>query len=158
MDISNNDSSPVASNRRKSGRAVKVPEKFVPELPSSQVAPSSSKRKRGDDDAENGVSELEEEDEEDLEDEESEEEVVSAAEEEIKESRRKAKIAKKPVAKKPKTNGTTHKAAAKPRATQSAAPAVRLPNRSRKGGKGKKVLIADKDAEGLYGKADYNLA
>jgi len=137
MDISNNDvtSTPVATgSRRKSGRAVKVPEKFIPDAPSSQQGSASAKRKRGGEDAENDASDVDEEEEE------SDATVESAAEEEVREIRRKSKTAKKPAAKKPKVNGT---------ATHERAPAVKLPARPKKA---KKVAIADKSAEGLYGK------
>ena len=136
MDISNNDvtSTPVATgSRRKSGRAVKIPEKFVPDAPSSQQGSASAKRKRGEEDAENDASDVDEE-------EESDATVESAAEEEVREIRRKAKTTKKPAAKKPKVNGT---------ATHEEVPAVKLPARPKKA---KKVAIADKSAEGLYGK------
>jgi len=140
MDISNNDvtSSPAPTGgRRKSGRAVKVPEKFVPE-PSSQPAPASAKRKRGEEEVENDASDIDE----DAED--SDETIESAGEEELKDTRRKAKTtkkpnAKKPAAKKPKVNGT---------APQEDAPAVKLPNRPKKA---KRVVIADDNADGLYG-------
>ena len=99
MDISNNDvtSTPVATgSRRKSGRAVKVPEKFIPDAPSSQQGSASAKRKRGGEDAENDASDVDEEDEE------SDATVESAAEEEVREIRRKAKTTKKPAAKRAK--------------------------------------------------------
>jgi cohesin complex subunit SA-1/2 len=137
MDISNNDvtSTPVATgSRRKSGRAVKVPEKFIPDAPSSQQGTSSAKRKRGGEDAENDASDLDEDAEE------SDATVESAGEDEEREIRRKAKTTKKPAAKKPKVNGT---------ATHEEAPAVKLPNRPKKT---KKVAIADRNVEGLYGK------
>jgi cohesin complex subunit SA-1/2 len=138
MDISNNDvtSSPVATGgRRKSGRAVKAPEKFVPDAPSSQPGPASVKRKRSGGDVENDASDVDEEAED------SEEDIESAGEE-VRATRKKAKAkpAKKPAAKKPKVNGTV---------SHNEAPAVRLPNRPKKV---KKVAIADDDAEGLYGK------
>jgi cohesin complex subunit SA-1/2 len=135
MDISNNDvtSTPVATgSRRKSGRAVKVPEKFVPDAPGSQQGSVSAKRKRGGEDVENDASDVDEEAEE------SDATVESAAEEEVREIRRKAKTTKKPAAKKPKVNGT---------AAHEDAPVVKLPNRPKK----TKVAIADKNAEGLYG-------
>jgi cohesin complex subunit SA-1/2 len=137
MDISNNDvtSTPVATgSRRKSGRAVKVPEKFVPNAPSSQQGSASAKRKRGGEDAENDASDIDEDEEE------SDATVESAAEEEVREIRRKAKTTKKPAAKKPKVNGT---------ATHDKEARVKLPARPKKT---KKVAIADKSAEGLYGK------
>jgi len=139
MDISNNEmtSSPAASGRRKSGRAVKAPEKFVPEIASSQVGLASAKRKRGREDVENDASDIED----DEEDEESDELGESADEEKIKETRKKAKTVRKPAAKKPKVNGTS---------SHKSAPAIRLPNRTRVK-KGKKVLIADREADGLYG-------
>ncbi|CZR65207.1 related to nuclear protein SA-1 [Phialocephala subalpina] len=136
MDISNNDvsSTPGATaSRRKSGRAVKVPEKFVPDAPSTQQAPASAKRKRGEEDDENDASEIDEDEEE------IEEEEESAAEEEVRAVKRKQpKKAKKPATKKPKVNGT---------AAHEEAPPVRLPARPKKA---KRVAIADKDAEGLY--------
>jgi cohesin complex subunit SA-1/2 len=138
VDISNNDmtSTPVATgSRRKSGRAVKVPEKFVPDAPSSQAGPASAKRKR-EEGAENDASDVEDEEEEERDD-----TIDSAGEEDGRDTRKKAKIAKKPAAKKPKVNGT---------ASHGDAPAVKLPNRPKKAGK--RVAIADTDAEGLYGK------
>jgi cohesin complex subunit SA-1/2 len=141
-EISENDamSSPNANTtgsvRRKSGRAVRVPEKFQP-APTTQSENTNGKRKRGganvDEDEENDVDEQEEESEEDEEEEESEEE------EETKATRRKAKTSKKPVAKKAKVNGT---------ASDDDAPALKLPNRPKKS---KKVAIVDESAEGLYG-------
>lgn len=151
MDISNNDvaSSPVApGGRRKSGRAVKIPEKFVPDAPSSQTGSAASKRKRPEEEDENDASDIDELAEA------SEEEVESAAEEEIQEARRRAKKSKskskpqpkKPAAKKPKVNGDT----------QNEEPlAVKLPARPKKSGK--RVTIADEDAEGLYGAPFYTL-
>ncbi|KAK6594859.1 STAG domain-containing protein [Botrytis cinerea] len=138
MEIENDVSStPVVPGRRKSGRAVKAPEKFVPDLPSSAVRSTNAKRKRSDEEAEDDASEEEEvEAEEEDEDDELEEE--SAGEEELKEARRKARTSKKPAAKKPKINGT---------ASHARAPAVRLPNRPKKA---KTVVVADEDAEGLY--------
>ena len=136
MDISNNDvtSSPAPTGgRRKSGRAVKVPEKFVPEAPSSQSAPTSAKRKRGGEGIENDASDIEDEAEA------SEATLESADEEELRDARKKAKTTKKPAAKKPKVNGT---------APYQDAPAVKLPNRPKKA---KKVVINDDSAEGLYG-------
>lgn len=138
MDISNNDVAGTAgatSSRRKSGRAIKVPEKFVPEVSSSQQAPPSAKRKRAGEDVENGATDTEEEDEDDA----SDGTLESAGEEEIKESRRKAKSSRKPAAKKPKVNGTV---------PHDSITSAKLPNRSRKL---KKVAIADRTADGLYG-------
>ena len=137
MNISSNDvtSSPAETGaRRKSGRAVRAPEKFVPNAPSSQVGSTNAKRKRGREDAENDASDSEEEDEED------DESIESAGDEELKDTRRTAKKpAKKPAQKKPKVNGSLPK---------EGGPAVRLPTRSKKQ---KKVAIADKNAGGLYG-------
>lgn len=137
MDISNNDvTTPVATGgRRKSGRAVKVPEKFVPEVLSTQQASGSAKRKRGGEHVENDASDVEEEEEA------SDDDAESTVEEEIKETRRKGKSAKssrKPAAKKPKVNGI---------GSHEEGLAVRLPTRPKQG---KKVAIADKNVEGLY--------
>jgi cohesin complex subunit SA-1/2 len=145
MDISNSDvtSTPVATgSRRKSGRAVKAPEKFVPDLPSSQQGSTSAKRKRGDEDVENDASDIEEEEDDD----EVSDGTDSAAEEEAKEALKKAKAQRKPLpaAKKPKINGTV---------SHDEAPALKLPSRLKKA---KKVAIADRDAEGLYGKRVYS--
>jgi cohesin complex subunit SA-1/2 len=140
MDISNNDvtSTPVATgSRRKSGRAVKAPEKFTPDALSSQQALSSAKRKRGVEYVENNASDLEEDDEG------SDGTVESVKEEEGPAPRKKPKAPRKPAAKKPKVNGTV---------SHGKAPAVKLPSRP----KGKKVLIADRNAEGLYGKRVYS--
>ncbi|KAJ8069364.1 hypothetical protein OCU04_003018 [Sclerotinia nivalis] len=138
MEIENDVSStPVAAGRRKSGRAVKAPEKFVPDLPSSAIRSTNAKRKRSDEEGEDDASEEEEvELEEEEEDDELEEE--SAGEEELKEARRKARTSKKPAAKKPKINGTV---------PHARAPAVRLPNRPKTA---KKVVMADDNTEGLY--------
>jgi cohesin complex subunit SA-1/2 len=139
MAISENDAtnSPATENRRVSQRAVRAPEKFVPDAPSSRSGNANGKRKRGADDAvedvENGA---EDEDEEESEEEEEDE---SADEEETRQVKRRTKPNKKPVAKKAKVNGT---------APSTSAPAVKLPTRQRKT---KKVAIEDPNAEGLYG-------
>jgi cohesin complex subunit SA-1/2 len=141
MDISNNDvtSTPVATgSRRKSGRAVKVPEKFVPE-----TAPASAKRKRDDEENENDASDVDEEAEA------SDATAESGEEEEPRPSRKKGKgkapAPRKPAAKKPKVNGTT----AHEEEDEEAAPAVKLPSRPKTASR--RVAIADKNAEGLYG-------
>jgi cohesin complex subunit SA-1/2 len=136
MDISNNDlTTPPATTggRRKSGRAVKAPEKFIPNAPSSQQGASSSKRKRSEENGENDASDIDEEAED------SDSSIASVAEEEIRQSQRKTKRTKKPAAKKAKTNGTT---------SHEDAPAVKLPTRPKKS---KRVAIADTSADGLYG-------
>ncbi|KAG4435159.1 hypothetical protein IFR05_009359 [Cadophora sp. M221] len=135
MDISNNDatSSAPTGSRRKSGRAVKAPEKFLPEAPSSQTGSANSKRKRIEEDGEGDASEIDEDAEA------SDDAVESSAEEESRDVRRKAKKTKKPAAKKAKVNGTQ---------SRDEPLAVKLPARPKKGGK--LVAIADKDAEGLY--------
>lgn len=99
MDISNNDvaSSPVATGgRRKSGRAVKAPNKFKPDAPSSQAGPTSAKRKRGGNEVENGASGNEGDS--DL----SDPPESEGEEEEVRKPQRRAKGTKKPAAKKPK--------------------------------------------------------
>ena len=142
MDISNNDvtSTPVATgSRRKSGRAVKVPDKFIPDAPSSQQGHSSAKRKRGGEDVENDASDVEEEDE-------ASDGTVESEIEEATVPRKKAKVKaapRKPAAKKPKVNG------AEP---HEEAPALKLVSRPKKAKGAKKVLIADHTATGLYGK------
>ncbi|TAQ88730.1 hypothetical protein B7494_g2941 [Chlorociboria aeruginascens] len=134
MEISENDatSSPVATEgRRKSGRAVRVPDKFMPDMSSSQ-ADTSVKRKRPIADVGNDASDVEE-------DEEIDDEEESLDKGEARESRKKSrKPARKPAAKKPKVNGDS---------SNGGAPAIKLPNRPKKG---KKVAIADASAGGLY--------
>jgi len=143
MDISNNDVTSVpdaTSKRRKSGRAIRAPDKFTPDLPSSQAEAKLSKRKRSRDELENSASDIEEEDEEE-EDVESDTAQESAREEEVRASRKRTKTQRKPAAKRAKVNGTT---------TNGETHAVRLPSRPKKANR--KVAIADKDAEGLYGR------
>lgn len=131
MDISNTDleSSPAVrgGNRRKSGRAIKAPEL----LSSQQANNTSAKRKRGQENGENDASDIDEE----AEDSES----SATSVEEVRQTQKKPAKTRKPAAKKPKVNGN---------AAHAKAPAVKLPNRPKKA---KKVVIADKDAEGLYG-------
>jgi len=141
MELSENDATSTANattNKRQSGRAVRAPEKFRPDAPSSHQGITNGKRKRGDNKAGQDV-ENEEEDEEG-EDEESDEDEESADEEEFAKSKKRSKTTKKPVAKKPKVNGSTG---------IESAPAVKLPNRPKKA---KRVAIIDESAEGLYGK------
>jgi cohesin complex subunit SA-1/2 len=143
MELSENDalSSNATAKRRVSGRAVRAPEKFVPDAPSSQAGNAGSKRKRGAtnnaEDIENEVDEGEEDSDEEDDDEE------SPDEEEVRQAKKKAKTTKKPVAKKAKVNGTA------PDASDPPATTVRLPSRQKKP---KKVVIQDAKAEGLYGK------
>ncbi|KAG9232609.1 nuclear cohesin-like protein complex subunit, partial [Amylocarpus encephaloides] len=144
MDISKNDVSslPAATGgRRKSGRTIKLPEKFVPDAPSSHT---SAKRKRGGGDIENDASGVEDEVAEA-----SDEPQESSAEEEErstqkKPSQSKSKSARKPALKKPKVNGTASHEDALP---------LRLPNRPKKV---KKVVIVDDAEEGLYGRVFSN--
>jgi cohesin complex subunit SA-1/2 len=143
MELSENDapSSNATAKRRVSGRAVRAPEKFVPDAPSSQAGNAGGKRKRGADKTEDIENEVDEEEEESDEEEDDDEE--SPNEEEVRQAKKKARTSKKPVAKKAKVNGTASDAADAP------APTVRLPNRQKKP---KKVVIQDAKAEGLYGK------
>lgn len=138
MEISENDAmstTNATNNRRQSGRAVRAPQKFVPDAQPGSV---NGKRKRtgGNDDDDEENEEDEDEEEEDSDEEE------SADEDDAEDSRKRSKPARKPAAKKPKVNGTNDAE------TGHATSAVKLPNRSRKS---KKVLIADPKAEGLYG-------
>lgn len=136
MPLMENDSTSttgVTNTRRKSGRAVKVPDKFIPDLPSSQHDSTSAKRKRVARDVEDDASDSEEDDESDESDSESEME-------EVREIKKKPKTVTKPATKKPKVNGAT---------LHEKGPAVKLPNRPKKA---RKVIITDRNAEGLYGK------
>lgn len=119
----------ASNSRRKSGRAVKVPDKFQPEAHSTADL-TNGKRKR--------VADVSEDVENDIEVE-SDEVDASNDEEEDRPVRKRTKPAKKPAAKKAKTNGAT---------SQSPEPVQRLPSRPKKA---KKVAIADADAGGLYG-------
>lgn len=139
MEISENDATSsqaaASSSRRKSGRAVRAPEKFVPDAPSSQVN-GNSKRKRAnvdDEDEENDASD----------DDQSEEEEEESADEEERKAR--ARKARKPAAKKAKVNG---KAIVNGAVAHTSAAPLKLPSRPKKG---RLVAITDDDAEGLYG-------
>lgn len=131
----------TASQRRKSGRAVKVPDKFQPEVESSQNAGAGGKRKRSGDEmegVENGAEEEEEDDESDEEDEEESDEEEAPVKKKSKPKTAATKSA--PVAKKAKVNGSTPHAKAH---------SMRLPSRAKK--PTGKVVFKDQDAEGLYG-------
>jgi cohesin complex subunit SA-1/2 len=142
MELSENDaqSSNATTKRRVSGRAVRAPEKFVPDAPSSQAGNTGGKRKRGADHADDIENEVDEDEEESDEIDDDEE---SPDEEEVRQAKKKAKTTKKPVAKKAKVNG------AAPDAPDGPATTVKLPSRQKKQ---KKVVIQDEKAEGLYGK------
>lgn len=138
MEVSENDApgSIATENRRVSQRAVRAPEKFVPDAPSLRSGNTGAKRKRGvAGNAEDVENEPEEED-----DSEEEEEEESADEEEIRQTKRRANPTRKPASKKAKVNGA---------APSAPAPAIRLPNRQKKP---KRVVIQDANAEGVFGK------
>lgn len=131
----------TASQRRKSGRAVKVPDKFQPEVESSKNAGAGGKRKRSGDDMEGVENEEEQEEEEEESDEEDDEESEEEEAPVKKKSKPKAAVTKSaPVAKKAKVNGS---------APQPKAHSMRLPSRAKK--PTGKVVFRDNDAEGLYG-------
>ena len=131
----------TASQRRKSGRAVKVPDKFQPEVESSKNAGAGGKRKRSGDDMEGVENEEEQEEEEEESDEEDDEESEEEEAPVKKKSKPKAAVTKSaPVAKKAKVNGS---------ALQPKAHSMRLPSRAKK--PTGKVVFRDNDAEGLYG-------
>ncbi|OBT76960.1 hypothetical protein VF21_04167 [Pseudogymnoascus sp. 05NY08] len=131
----------TASQRRKSGRAVKVPDKFQPEVESSQNASAGGKRKRSGDDMEGVENEEEQEEEEDESEEEDEDEESEEEEAPVKKKSKPKAVATKsaPVAKKAKVNGS---------APQPKAHSMRLPSRAKK--PTGKVVFKDNDAEGLY--------
>jgi len=141
MELSENDaqSSNATTKRRVSGRAVRAPEKFVPDALSSQAGNTGGKRKRGADHADDIENEVDEDEGES--DEEDDEE--SPDEEEVRQAKKNAKTTKKPVAKKAKVNGAV------PDTPDGLATTVKLPSRQKKQ---KKVVIQDAKAEGLYGK------
>ena len=140
QDISTNDimSSPAPTGRRKSGRAVKVPEKFQPD-----EAPVNAKRKRSGRNVESDASEVEDENEDSEEEEQSEEEEVP------KPSRKKAKTqpAWKSATKKSKANGIIGDNQEDD--LEATAHAIRLPARPRKS---RKATVQNQEAEGLYGR------
>lgn len=142
MELSEKDapSSNATAKRRASGRAVRAPEKFVPDAPSSQAGNAGSKRKRG---ADNNAEDIENEADEEEDDSDEDDDDESPDEEEVRQAKKKTKTAKKPVAKKAKVNGIA------PDASDAPATTVRLPSRQKKP---KKVVIQDAKAEGLYGK------
>lgn len=142
MDFSNDQlpSSPAANgSRRKSNRTVKPPEKFVPEIISSQQGNTGAKRKRGEENGGNDASDIDEESED------SDSSVASVAEEEIRQAQKKAPRPRKSATKKAKVNGNI---------SHDEAPAVKLPSRPKKSRRG---TIADEDAEGLYGIGDFTM-
>jgi len=127
-----------SANKRRSGRVSRKPDVFT-------EAPATSKRKRTQPEGEGDGEDQGDERDEDDEDEDSESE-GEPDEEELREKRaraRKAKSApaKKPVAKRPKTNGST----------------IALPNRAKNKSTRKKAkALNDEDAEqagGLYGRS-----
>ncbi|OTA67189.1 STAG domain-containing protein [Hypoxylon sp. EC38] len=148
METSDNNatSSPASAldnSRRRSGRVVRAPQKFSPELQNDN---SSSKRKRGPDrdgeDVEN-ESPVEDEDEE-LSDPDADDDEVDEQTSRSKKSKPKQKHRpKKPAAKRAKVNGTAPTDAP----PASLAPAVKLPNRPKKTAR---VAIAHPDGDGLY--------
>ncbi|KAH8805693.1 STAG domain-containing protein [Xylogone sp. PMI_703] len=135
MEMSEDDarSSPAtAVGRRKSGRVVKAPEKFIPQVSSSQRG--NTKRKRGDEDVTDDESNPEEEDEDEEMDSDGAED-EDAAEEELREKRKRTKAAPKPrAAKKPKVNGTQTST-------------VKLPSRTKAP---KRVALVGRQASPLY--------
>lgn len=133
MEVSEDDvTTPTAdAGRRKSGRVVKAPEKFIPQGSSSQGG--NAKRKRGDEEGAEEASDLEDQDgDEDMDSEGSGEE--DAADEELKDKKR-TKSAKSRAAKKPKVNG--------------AQSTVKLPTRGRAP---RKAAFIGRNAGALYSK------
>lgn len=139
MESEDNNATPspsAAEARRRSGRVVRAPQKFIEENHND----TSSKRKRtrdNDEDAENHEPN-------DSLEEASDEEVAEESDAELAPRQKKSKSrAKKPAAKKPKINGD-----AATEAAPAPAQALRLPNRPKKT---VRVAIARKDGDGLYG-------
>ncbi|KAL7625292.1 cohesin complex subunit [Parahypoxylon ruwenzoriense] len=156
METSDNNatSSPAPDNaRRRSGRVVKAPQKFSPDLPSTQNDhSSSSKRKRGPDrdrdDAENESPDEDGDDDEPSDPEDEDDNADADADDEPASRSKKSKSkqkprSKKPAAKRAKVNGS---APIDP-TSASNAPAVKLPNRPKKT---VKITIAIPDGDGLY--------
>ena len=144
---------PSASQRRKSGRAVKAPEKFAPEPTSSQAPRGGAKRKRSanENDEPNGDESQEdvEEEESDEEEQESESEVEDAPKKKKAKTKGATKSASKkaPAAKKAKTNGVASQAPKEPREPKQ--PQMRIPSRPKKAQTGK-VVFKDNSASGIY--------
>lgn len=123
----------TASQRRRSGRAIRAPERFIAEPDSSQIGSRSQKRKRT-----NGENDDIAEEDEELEDEEMVEDSQPESDEEA------------PVKKKFKTKAAPKKAAAPKKPVAPRAPkSMSLPNRPKKAAVGK-VVLKDADAEGVY--------
>ncbi|KAI5862936.1 STAG-domain-containing protein [Durotheca rogersii] len=152
MDTPDNNatSSPAPdSARRRSGRVVRAPQKFSPDLPSAQNEHASSKRKRGPDrgeeDAENESPAEDGEDDDELSDPEDDDDHVDdePAPRSKKSKSKQRPRPKKPAVKRARVNGS---APAEP-ASASHAPAVKLPNRPKKT---VRVAIVNSDRDGLY--------
>jgi cohesin complex subunit SA-1/2 len=129
----------ASSSRRRSGRVSKKPEKFAASSPTD-----SAKRKRGDND-DSGV----EADQASSDEEEEDSSEGEPDEEELRERQRKRKgktPAKRPAAKKPKTNGATMSLAIRP---ATSAP-KKIAKRPRKAAIRKSAVSAEEPA-GLYG-------
>ena len=143
---------PNASQRRKSGRAVKAPEKFAPEPTSSQAPRGGAKRKRSanENDEPNGeeTQEDDEEDESDEEEQESESEVEDAPRKKKAKTKGAVKNASKraPAAKRAKMNGASQ-APKEPREPKQQQ--MRIPSRPKKTQTGK-VVFKDNSASGIY--------
>lgn len=101
-----NATDPDATSRRRSGRVVRAPDKFSPDI---ATQPSQAKRKRqgGDDGDEDDDNENDDDDDSELSDEESDDDVEDDVSDDEATSRRaQSKRAKKHRSKKPKTNGS----------------------------------------------------
>lgn len=148
-DATSSQAEPTASQRRKSGRAVRAPEKFAPEPKSSQAPRGGGKRKRAENDNEklNGEEQEEEaeEDEEDEEEPETESEVEDAPKK--KKAKMKGPTKKTPASRKAKTNGVASQAPREPREPKQQQ--MRIPSRPKKAQHGK-VVFKDNGAEGIY--------
>ncbi len=155
---------PDASLRRRSGRVVRAPRKFSPDVYSSQNGKSATKRKRGpdadDEDEENQAPDGEQAEKE-LTDEEVNDEGEEPEEEEEEEEddeptprpkKSKSKSSRNPRPKKPATKRTKVNGdvpTINVDATAPNAPAVKLPNRPKKTAR---IAVANLRDDGLYGK------
>lgn len=144
MESSDNNATPSPSvaetSRRRSGRVVRAPQKFSPEVHSSQINNSRPKRKRDgesdDEDVENEAPNADD-DSDELSDPPDDDDESAQEEAPVKQKKAKA-TSKKPAAKRAKVNGN---------APAALAPAIRLPNRPKKTAR---VAIARRDGDGLY--------
>jgi cohesin complex subunit SA-1/2 len=146
--MSDIDAGESASQRRRSGRAIRAPEKFVP--PPSQSQAGAKRKRTGGADESGDEQQDDDDDNDDLDEEEEEEEEDDISESEVEEApkKKKAPTKKAPASKAPRQSQPKPKKARVNGAGAAASQSLRLPSRTKKPSK---IVLKDKDAEGLYG-------